>query len=368
MTAAHRSLSRRSLLASAGALATVGTAARRLEAGGGLKAAFLYIGPLDGDLWSYAHDQGRREMARQTGIETAFTQSVTAGDAEGVLREYARQGYGVIFSTTFDFVEATLRVAREFPNVIFEQATGVQTAPNVGTYNGRMEQAWYLAGIVAGGMTRAGTLGYVAPYPIPEVVRHLNAFTLGARSANPAVRVQPRWIFTWFDPPTEEAAARALAGDGADVIASEADSDAANLAADALELTSIGYNAVLAGEPASLLTAPVWRWDVYYAAAVRDILAGRWTNAPVWWGMPQGLVELAPISPRVPAALRDRVEAARARIVAGALEPFTGPIADNTGRLRIPAGRSVTDAELLSMDWLVEGVVGPLPSMGASGG
>lgn len=360
-------LTRRHLLASSVILAAAGhlATAAPARAGGGLRAAFVYIGSVEGDLWSLAHDEGRRAMAARTGIETAFTASVTPADAERVLRGYARQGYDAIFSTTYDFVEATLRVARDFPGVIFEQATGVRSAPNLGTYNGRIEQAWYLAGIAAGAATTAGRIGYVAPFPIPEVVRHINAFTLGVRAVNPAALVAPRWISTWFDPPVETAAARALAGEGADVIATEADSDAGNRAADALGLPSIGYNAVPPGATGSMLTAPVWHWDVFYERVVRDILNRRWSNAPVWWGLETGLFGLAPVSAAVPADARQRIDAARTQIANGALQVFAGPLSDNAGAVRVPAGRVMTDAELLSVDWLVEGVAGSLPSAGS---
>lgn len=327
------------------------------------KVAFVYVGPV-GDLgWSYAHDQGRLKMAEALGVETAYSELVAEGpDAARVLRNYAQQGYSPIFATSFGYMDSVIEVAQEFPNTVFLHATGYKTAPNVGTYDGRGYQGWYLAGIVAGSMTKSNKLGYVAPYPIPEVVRNMNAFTLGARSVNPNVTVTPVWIFSWFDPPKERDAAQALIDAGCDVVARESDSVEPDKLAEEKGVYAVGYNAISADvAPKALLTAPIWRWEVYYTKAVQDVMNGTWTNEPVWWGMKEGILDLAPIAAFVPDEVKKKVEAEKARIVSGEFDVFVGPINDNTGKLRVPAGVTMTDEEKLSFDWLVEGVQGTIP-------
>jgi basic membrane protein A len=327
------------------------------------KVAFVYVGPV-GDLgWSYAHDQGRIKMAEALGAETAYSELVAEGpDAARVIRDYAEKGYSPIFATSFGYMDSVLEVAQEYPDTIFEHATGYQTADNVGIYDGRGYQGWYLAGIVAGSMTTSNKLGYVAPYPIPEVVRNMNAFALGARSVNPEATVTPIWIFSWFDAPKERDAAQALYDSGIDVIARESDSVEPDKLAQEKGVYAIGYNAVSADvAPDAVLTAPIWNWDVYYTQAVQEAMDGTWTNAPVWWGMAEGLLDLAPIADFVPQDVKDLVEAEKARIISGEFDIFVGPINDNSGVERVPAGVVMTDEEKLAFDWLVEGVVGTIP-------
>jgi basic membrane protein A len=327
------------------------------------KVAFVYVGPV-GDLgWSYAHDQGRIKMAEALGVETAYSELVAEGpDAARVIRDYAEKGYSPIFATSFGYMDSVLEVAAEYPDTIFEHATGNKTADNVGIYDGRGYQGWYLAGIVAGSMTESNQLGYVAPYPIAEVERNMNAFALGARSVNPEATVTPIWIFSWFDPPKEREAAQALYDAGIDVIARESDSVEPDKLAQEKGVYAIGYNAISADvAPDALLTAPIWNWDVYYTQAVQDAMDGTWTSEPVWWGMAEGLLDLAPIADFVPQDVKDLVEAEKTRIVSGEFDVFVGPINDNTGAERVPAGVAMTDEEKLSFDWLVEGVQGEIP-------
>ena len=327
------------------------------------KAAFVYVGPV-GDLgWSYAHDQGRIKMAEALGVETAYAELVPEGpDAARVIRDYAEKGYSPIFATSFGYMDSVLEVAADYPDTIFEHATGYKTADNVGIYDGRGYQGWYLAGIVAGSTTESNQLGYVAPFPIPEVVRNMNAFALGARSVNPDATVTPVWIYSWFDPPKEREAAQALIDAGADVIARESDSVEPDKLAQESGVYAIGYNAVSADvAPDALLTAPIWNWDVYYTQAMKDAMDGTWTNTPVWWGMAEGLLDLAPIADFVPQDVKDLVEAEKARIISGEFDVFEGPVNDNTGAERIAAGDSMTDDQKLAFDWLVEGVTGEIP-------
>ncbi len=326
------------------------------------KTAFVYVGPV-GDLgWSYAHDQGRLAL-EEMGVETAYSELVPEGpDATRVIRNYAAEGYKVIFATSFGYMDSVIEVASEFPDVIFEHATGFKTADNVGVYDGRGYQGWYLSGMVAGSMTKSNVIGYVAPFPIPEVVRNMNAFALGARSVNPNVEVRPVWIFSWFDPPKEREAAQALIDAGAHVIARESDSVEPDKLAQEKGVYVIGYNAVSRDvAPDALLTAPVWDWSVIYKKVVKDVANGTWSNEPIWWGMAEGVLKLAPLADFIPADVKSAVEAKQAAIVDGSFQPFCGPIKDNTGELRVSEGQCMSDPELLSFNWLVEGVAGEIP-------
>lgn len=329
------------------------------------RVAFVYVGPV-GDLgWSYAHDQGRRALeTKLAGVETTYIELVAEGpDSERVLRDYATQGYDMIFATSFGYMDQVLEVAKDFPEIYFEHCTGYMTADNVSIYDGRGYEGWYLAGITAGRMTKSNVLGYVAPYGIPEVVRNLNAFTLGARSVNPAVEVRPVWIFSWYNPVTEREAAQALLDAGADVIARESDSTEPDKLAEENGAYAIGYNAISADvAPNAVLTAPIWDWSVYYAQTVQAAKEGKWETHAYWGSLADGVLNLAPFGPMVPQAVQDEVNSVKAQIISGKLHPFTGPIADQTGTIRVPAGETMPDPDLLSFDWLVEGVVGQIPS------
>jgi basic membrane protein A len=326
-------------------------------------AAFVYVGSR-GDLgWTYAHDQGRLAL-EEMGVETAYAELVPEGpDAERVVRDFAEKGYDIILATSFGFMDSVMAVAGEYPDTIFEHCTGYQTADNVGIYDGRGYQPWYLAGMVAGKMTENNVLGYIAPYPLPEVVRNMNAFTLGARSVNPDVQVHPIWIYAWVDPPKERDAASALYDIGADVIARESDSTEPDKLAQERGIYVIGYNADVARDqsPDAFLTAPIWHWDIFYAKVVEDVAAGTWTNTPVWWGMKEGLLSLAPIADFVPQDVKNLVAQEQARILSGEFDVFEGPIYDNTGTLRLAEGEAMTDEAKLSFDWLVDGVIGGIP-------
>ncbi|MEJ5310960.1 MAG: BMP family ABC transporter substrate-binding protein [Anaerolineae bacterium] len=339
--------------------------AKRPSAENPFRVAFVYVGPV-GDLgWSYAHDQGRQALdAAFDNVETAYIELVSEGpDAERVLRDYAEQGYDMIFATSFGYMDSVLEVAAAYPDVYFEHCTGYETAENVAIYDGRGYEGWYLAGITAGRMTKSNVLGYVAPYPIPEVVRNLNAFTLGARSVNAAVQVRPVWIFSWFDPVSEREAAQALLDSGADVIARESDSTEPDKLAEENGVYAIGYNAISSEvAPNAVLTAPIWDWGVYYKETVKAAMDGKWKTHAYWGHMADNVLKLAPFGPMVPQAVQDEVNAAKAKIISGKLHPFTGPIADQTGTIRVAAGETMSDPDLLSFDWLVEGVTGQIPS------
>ena len=328
-----------------------------------LQVAFVYVGPV-GDLgWSYAHDQGRLALDELPYVETTFSEIVAEGsDAERVIRDYAQKGYDIIFATSFGYMDSVIAVAEEYPDTLFEHATGYETAENVSIYDGRGYEGWYLAGITAGRMTESNLLGYVAPYPIPEVVRNMNAFARGARSVNPDAEVSPIWIFDWFNPPAEREAAQALLDIGADVIARESDSPEPDKLAEEAGVYAIGYNAISPDvAPNAVLTAPIWDWGVYYKQTVEAAHNGEWQTHAYWGHMADGIMDLAPFGDMVPQEVQDEVNAAKEQIISGELHPFTGPINDNTGETRVAEGQIMTDEELLAFDWLVEGVVGEIP-------
>ncbi|MEA3459576.1 MAG: BMP family ABC transporter substrate-binding protein, partial [Chloroflexota bacterium] len=327
------------------------------------KVAFVYVGPV-GDLgWTWAHDQGRLYLEEELGVETAYSELVAEGpDATRIIRDYAEKGYGVIFATSFGYMDSVIEVAAEYPDITFEHCTGYKMADNAGIYDGRGYQPWYLAGIVAGSMTQNDLLGYVAPYPIPEVVRNMNAFTLGARSVNPDVEMHPIWIFTWVDPPKEREAAQALLDLGCDVIARESDSTEPDKLAQENSIYAVGYNAYQpAVAPDALLTAPIWNWGIFYKKTVEEVMSGTWESADYWGGLADGLMDLAPIADFVPDDVKALVEEKKTEIVSGEFDVFLGPIKDNTGELRVPDGVTMTDEEKRAFDWLVEGVVGTIP-------
>jgi basic membrane protein A len=330
---------------------------------GPLKIAFVYVGPV-GDLgWSYAHDQGRLALEELPYVETTYSEIVAEGpDAERVIRDYAQKGYDLIFATSFGYMDSVIAVAEEYPDAVFEHATGYKTAENVSIYDGRGYEGWYLAGITAGHMTDSNILGYVAPYPIPEVVRNMNAFALGARSVNPDAEVHPIWIFSWFNPPAEREAAQALLDIGVDVIARESDSPEPDKLAEEAGVYAVGYNAIAPDvAPNAVLTAPVWDWGVYYKETAEAAHKGEWATHAYWGHMADGIMDLAPFGDMVPQDVQDEVNAVKEQILGGELHPFTGPINDNAGELRVEEGQTMTDEELLVFDWLVEGVVGEIP-------
>lgn len=333
---------------------------------GKFKVAFIYIGP-PGDLgWTYEHDRGRKQLEQELGdkVETAFTEDVKEGpDSARVIRDYAQKGYNMIFTTSFGYMDPTIEVAKEFPNVYFEHCSGYQTADNVSTYFGKIEQPRYLSGLVAGKMTKSNIIGYVAAHPIPEVIRGINAFTRGVRATNPKAEVRVVWTSTWYDAVKEREAAVALLDQGADIIAQHQDTTEPQKAAQERGALSVGYDSDMSkfvGD--TVLTSPVWNWGAYYVQTVKDAMDGKWQKHQYWGGMKEGAVALAPLSPKVPQDVKDLVEADKTKILNGEWDVFWGPIKDQSGQERVAAGQKMTDAEILNMDWFVEGVVGTIPA------
>jgi len=338
----------------------MGLALPALAADQELKVGFVYVSPIGDAGWSYAQDQARLALEAMDGVTTSYVESVPEGpDAERVITNMARKGFGLIFTTSFGYMDPTIKVAKDFPAVTFMHCSGFKTSENVGNYFGRMYQARYLSGIVAGSMTKTNTLGYVAAFPIPEVIRGINAFTLGVRSVNPAAEVRVVWTKTWYDPATEKEAAKSLLDVGADVIAQHQDSPGPQEAAQEKGVYSVGYNSDMSSfAPKAHLTAPIWNWSVFYTETVKEVMAGTWKPASIWWGMDKGIVDLAPYGPMVPDEVKAKVEARKAEIKAGAFDVFWGPVLDQKGAEKIAAGKKATDEEMLGMTWFVQGVVG----------
>jgi len=329
-----------------------------------MKVAFVYVGPVGDAGWTYAHDQGRKYLeSKMPDVETTFVESVPEGaDAERILTELAEKGNKVIFATSFGYMDYVLRVAQKYPNVVFEHCSGYKTAPNVGTYFGRMYQARYLSGIVAGKMTKSNIIGYVAAHPIPEVIRGINAFTLGVRSVNPNAKVKVVWTNTWYDPAKEKEAAKGLLAVGADVIAQHQDTPGPQQAAEEKGAYGIGYNSDMRSfAPKAVLTGPVWNWGPYYVRVVQAVKNGTWKSEQYWGPMSDGIVDLGPYGPMVPDDVKKLVEAKKQEILSGKWDVFTGPIKDQKGVVRVPAGQKMSDADMLSFNWFVEGVEGTIP-------
>ncbi|MDP8269710.1 MAG: BMP family ABC transporter substrate-binding protein [Candidatus Tenebribacter davisii] len=328
-----------------------------------LKAGFVYVGPVSDAGWTTSHDQGRLAMEELDFVgESVFVESVPEGaDAVRVITEMAESGCDIIFTTSFGYMDPTLEVAKQYPDITFLHATGYKTDVNFTNYMGRMYQSKYLAGIVAGNMSKSGKLGYVAPFPIPEVVRLINAYTLGAKSVNPDATVQVLWTNSWFDPVHEKEAANTMIADGCDIITQGTDSAGPQEAAQAAGVYSIGYDSDMSMfAPKAHLTAPIWHWGIYYKDVATKVHEGTWTNEPVWWDMGTGITGLAPYNEVVPQEVRDQVAEVKASIIADD-QIFTGPLYDNMGKKRVEDGVALTDGEKLSIQWFVKGVKGKIP-------
>ena len=326
------------------------------------KVAFVYIGP-PGDLgWTHEHEIGRKVAADYFGdkVESTFIENIPEGpDAARVMRQYAQQGYDMIFATSFGYMDPMYEVAQEFPKIIFEHCSGYKTLPNMSVYFGRIYQPRYLSGIVAGKMTKKNVIGYVAAFPIPEVVRGINAFTLGVRSVNPKAEVRVVWTNTWYDPVKEREAAVALLDAGADMIAQHQDTTEPQKAAQERGLYSIGYDSDMrsfVGD--SVLVSPMWNWGPYYQDRIEKAMNGTWSTGQYWEGLNADVVKLSDFSPKVPADVKALVDEAYKKITSGSWDVFYGPIKDQTGKIIVPQGSKMTDEEMLSMNFFVEGVVG----------
>jgi simple sugar transport system substrate-binding protein len=327
-----------------------------------IKAGFVYVSPITEAGWTKQHDEGRKAVEKALGqqVKTMFVADVAEGaDAERVIRDLAQQGHQIIFTPSFGYMEPTLKVAKEFPNVKFESVTGFKTASNVAASNARYYEGRYLAGIAAGRMTQSNVAGYVAGFPIPEVLQGINAFTLGMRSVNPKATVKVVWLNAWFDPPKEREAAMALFNQDVDVIAFHTGSTAVMAAAQERGKMAVAYHSDMRKiGPDAQIIAVTHQWGDYYTARVKAAMAGTWSSGSVWGGVKEGMIRVGDFGPKVPQKVQDEISAKQKAVGTGKLLPFAGPITDNEGKVVLPAGQSLSDAQILGMNYLVQGVVG----------
>ena len=356
---------RHALVTLAGAVAATIVPARAQQPVGAYKVAFVYVSPISDAGWTFQHDSGRREMEKALGgkVVAQFVENVPEGaDAERVIRELAQAGNQLVFTTSFGYMNPTIKVAKSFPGTRFEHATGYKTDANVGVYNARFYEGRYLAGMVAGRMTKSNVAGYVAAFPIPEVVMGINAFTRGMRAVNPKAEMKVVWVNSWFDPGRERQAAETLVSQGADVLTHHTDSTAVVQAAEAKKVHAVAYHSDMSKYgPNAQITAVTHQWGAYYTQRVQDAIAGRWKPDNVWGGLRDGMIKMGPFGKTVPKDVQDLVNRTGADIVAGKFHPFTGPIKDNDGKERLPQGQVMPDDVLQKMDYYVEGVQGKLP-------
>ncbi|MEO8855796.1 MAG: BMP family ABC transporter substrate-binding protein [Burkholderiaceae bacterium] len=336
-----------------------------------LKVAFVYVTPVTDAGWVHQHELGRLAVeaalnlpGQAPRVQTSYVENVSEGpDAERVIRDLARQGNQLIFTPSFGYMEPTLAVARDFPQVKFESITGYKTAPNVATANARYYEGRYLSGVAAGRMGKTHLAGYLAGFPIPEVLQGINAFTLGMRSVDPKAQVKVIWLNTWFDPARERDAAMALFNQGVDVISFHTASNAVMVAAQERGMLAIAYHSDMRTvAPDAQLLAVTHEWGDYYTRRVKAVLDGTWKSGQVWGGVRDGMIRVGYFGSRVPMAVQQEVLARQRDIASGKLRPFAAhqAIRDNTGRVVIPAGTALGDAQILAMNWLVEGVQGKL--------
>jgi simple sugar transport system substrate-binding protein len=330
-----------------------------------LKAAWVYVGPVGDGGWTFAHDNARKAVAEKFGdrLVTTYVESVPeSADAERVLRDLAEQGNTLIFGTTFGYMESMLKLSKEFPNVRFEHATGYKTSVNMSTYDSRTYQGAYLAGIIAGSVTQGKQLGVVGSIPIPEVLRNINAFTLGAQSMNPEVTTRVVWVNKWFDPPRETEAAQSLLDQGADVLFQNTDSSAVLQTAEKAGKSAFGWDSDMTNYgPNAHLASAIIKWAPYYSQAVSQALDGTWKSTVSWWGVDKGAIDIVSIADRVPEAARARINEVKAGLIDGSFKIWKGPISDNTGNEVIAAGQVADDAFLGGLKFYVKGVEGQVP-------
>jgi len=330
-----------------------------------LKVGFVFVTPVTEAGWVHQHDEGRKEVERAFGarVKTTYVENVAEGaDAERVIRDLARQGHKLIFTPSFGYMDATLKVAREFPDVKFESITGFKTAPNVATANARYYEGRYLAGVAAAMVTDSEVAGYVAGFPIPEVLQGINAFVLGMRSVNPDMTLRVIFTNTWFDPPKEREAAMTLFNQGSDIVTFHTGSTAVMAAAQERKMMGLAYHSDMRKvAPDAQVLAVTHQWGDYYRRRVQAVLDGTWKPGRTWGGIREGMIRVGDFGPHVEKKVRDEILARQKDIAAGKVHPFrAGKVAieDNTGRIVIPAGQTLSDEDILNMNWMVDGVLG----------
>ncbi len=330
-----------------------------------LKIGFAYVGPVGDGGWSYAHDQARKKLEAEFGdkIQTSYVESVPEGpDAERVLRDMVTQGNKVIFGTTFGYMDVMQKLGEEFKDVRFEHATGYKTSENVRTYDSRTYEGAYMAGVIAGSMTKSNKLGVVASIPIPEVIRNINSFTLGAQSVNPKIKTKVVWVNEWFSPPKETEAATSLINGGADVLFQNTDSPAVLKTAEEKGKRAFGWDSdMTAYGPKAHLGSAVINWLPYYAKATKDVLDGTWTTGQSWWGVKEGAIDLVSVAEDVPAEAKAKVDVAKAGLKDGSFVIWKGPIVNNAGQTVLEKDAVADDKFLTGINFYVKGVEGKVP-------
>jgi basic membrane protein A len=330
-----------------------------------LKIAFAYVGPVGDGGWTFAHDNGRKAIEKELGdkITTSFVENVPeAADAERVFRDMVSQDVKLIFGTTFGYMEPMLKVAADAKGVKFEHATGYKTAENMRTYDSRTYEGAYMAGVIAGAMTKSNTLGVVGSIPIPEVIRNINSFTMGAQSVNPRIKTKVVWVNEWFNPPKETEAATALINGGADVLMQNTDSPAVLKTAQEKGKRAFGWDSdMTAYGPKAHLGSAIINWAPYYTKAVRDALEGKWTTGKTWWGVKEGAIDFVSVAEDVPAATKEKMEKVKAGLKDGSFVIWKGPIVDNTGKTMLEKDKVADDEWLGGVKFFVKGVEGKVP-------
>ena len=333
-----------------------------------VKVGYVYVSPVGDAGWTFQHDQGRKEMEKAMAgkVVTKFVENVPEGaDAERIIRQLAADGNKIIFTTSFGYMNQTLKVATSFPDVKFFHATGYKTAANVGIYNARFYEGRYLNGVLAGKMSKSHKAGYVAAFPIPEVMQGINAFTRGMKSVDPKAEVHVIWVNSWFDPGKEREAALTLISQGADIITHHTDSTAVVQAAEENHgkgVWAFSYHSDMSKYgPTAQLSGTTHIWGEFYTKTVKEVLAGTWKATNVWGGFKDGMIKLAPINKAVPADVAKHIAHLEKEIKDGKLHPFAGPVVDQAGTIKVPAGKNMTDSELGAMNYYVQGVASTLP-------
>ena len=331
-----------------------------------LKVAFIYVGPVGDAGWSYAHDLGRKAVEAKFGdkVKTTFVEKVPEGpDAERVIRDLVAQGNKVVFATSFGYGDAMEKVAKDHPDVLFEHATGYKTAPNLRVYEGRFYEDAYLAGVLAGKMTKTNVLGFVATFPIPEVLRNINAYTLGAQSVNPKVKTKVVWIGSWFDPPKETEAAQSLMNQGADVLLQNTDSTAVLQAAEKNGKYAFGWDSDMSAfAPKAHLASCALNWGVYYVKAIDEAMGKTWKTEITKWGIKEGMNDFVKVATFIPEDAKKAVDEAKAFLLANPGVVFKGPLYDNAGKEVLAKGVIPDDKWKGEIAFYVKGVEGKVPS------
>jgi simple sugar transport system substrate-binding protein len=330
-----------------------------------LKVAFVYVGPVGDAGWTYAHEQGRLAMEKALAgkVATTYVENVPEGaDAERVIRKLAADGNKLIFTTSFGFMNPTEKVAKAFPNVVFEHATGFKLAKNMGVYETRQYEGTYLQGVLAAKMSKTGTIGFVGSFPVPEVIRNINAYTLGAQSVNPAIKTKVVWINSWYDPAKERQAAETLIAQGADVLTQNTDSPATLQVAQEKGKYAFGWDSdMVKFAPKAHLTATTNSWGDFYTRTAQAVMAGTWKSAEVRGGLKEGMVKMSPLNAAIPADAAKLFDAKKAALIGGEIKPFQGPLKDQSGAVKVAKGSEMSLADLKGMNWYVQGVEGTIP-------